>query len=389
MKYDVVVVGAGFAGSVIANRFASDNKKVLIIEKRSQIGGNMYDFIDESNVRYHKYGPHIFHTSNKKVVDFLSNYTKWYKYEHRVLGKVCDKLVPIPFNLTSIEEVFENDKANKLKSLLIETYGMETKVPILELRKNENSEIKELAEFIYENVFKYYTMKQWGLSPEEIDPAVTGRVPVHISYDDRYFQDEYQQMPKDGFTSLFENLLASKNIEILLKTECKDVLKFDTEKNKIYLNDEEFSGKVIYTGAIDELFDYTLGELPYRSLEFVSESHKGTYQKCGTVNYPTPSDENEYTRITEYKHLMEDDNLDMTTIAIEYPYPYNRNSKKGNIPYYPIFTKEIEEKYKEYVKLSDNFKNLYLLGRLAEFRYYNMDAIVDAALNLYEKLKGL
>lgn len=386
-KYDVIVVGAGFAGSVIANRFAHINKKVLIIEKRGQIGGNMYDYIDENGVRYHRYGPHIFHTSNKKVVDYLSEFTSWYPYEHRVLGKVDKKIVPIPFNLTSIEQCFDKEKADGLKKLLIDTYGLETKVPILELRKNENQAIKDLAEYIYEKVFKYYTMKQWGLNPEEIDPAVTGRVPVHISYDDRYFQDTYQQMPKDGYTAVFKNLLNSLNIEILLDTDCKDLIKIDSKNNKIYFKGEEFKGKLIYTGAIDELFDYCLGELPYRSLEFVEEVHDGNYQKCGTVNYPTPKEEDAFTRITEYKHLMEHCSSDKTTIAIEYPYAYNRHADKGNIPYYPIFTKEIEAKYNEYVNLANKFSNLYLLGRLAEFRYYNMDAIVDAALIKFEEIK--
>ena len=386
MNYDVIVVGAGFAGSVIANKFALDNKNVLVVEKRNHIAGNMYDFLDENGIRYHKYGPHIFHTSNKKVIDYLSEFTDWYPYEHRVLGMVQNKAVPIPFNLTSIEESFDKEKAERLKELLISSYGYETKVPILELRKNDNQEIKDLAEFIYENVFKYYTMKQWGLTPEQINPAVTGRVPVHISYDDRYFQDSFQNMPKEGYTHIFENLLANQNIEILLNTNIKDLLKLDLDNKKIYFKGEEFLGKIIYTGAIDELFDYVLGELPYRSVELEKETVEGIYQKSGTVNYPTPAPINAYTRITEYKHLMEDKNQKNSTIAIEYPYAYDKNAEKGNIPYYPIFTEEVEAKYKEYVELSKEFNNLYLLGRLAEFRYYNMDAIVDAALTLYEKI---
>lgn len=384
--YDVIIVGAGYAGSIMAHKFASENKKVLIIEKRAHIGGNMYDFIDENGVRYHKYGPHIFHTTFKQVVDFLSNFTDWYKYEHRVLGKINDKFVPVPFNLKSIDDLFEEDKAKLLKDKLISNYGLETKVPILELRKSSDDDLRELADFIFEKVFKYYTMKQWDLKVEEIDPSVTARVPVHISYDDRYFQDEYQMMPKEGYTKIFEKMLDNENIEIRLNTDSSELIYLDIENKKIYFNNELYTNKLIYTGPIDELFNYYLGELPYRSLEFVNETHNGFYQDSGTVNYPTPKEVDGFTRITEYKHLM-DEKPEKTTIAIEYPYAYDRNSDVGNIPYYPVFTAEIKEKYKQYKELADSFDNLVLLGRLAEFKYYNMDLIIKAALDTFEKIK--
>ncbi len=387
MKYDVIVIGAGYAGSISAHKFASDGKKVLIIERRNHIGGNMYDYIDENGVRYHKYGPHIFHTVNDKVVEFLSKFTDWYPYEHRVLGKVDDKFVPVPFNLTSIEMVFDKEKADRLKKLLIDTYGIETKVPILELRKSENPEILELAEFIYEKVFLYYTMKQWDLKPMEIDPNVTARVPVHISYDDRYFQDKYQQMPKEGYTKIFEKMLDNPNIDIILNADRKDYVQIDLENKKVLFNNEVFEGKLVYTGAIDELFDYHLGKLPYRSLDFEIQTHKGNFQQVGTVNYNTPKDVDAFTRITEYKHMMENPVEDVTTIAVEYSYPYDINAEKGNIPYYPIFTEEVQNRYNEYEKLSKQFDNLFLLGRLAQFRYYNMDGIVYTALQEYEKMK--
>lgn len=388
MKPDVIIVGAGFAGSVIAERFANEaNKNVLILEKRSQIGGNMYDYLDENGVRYHEYGPHIFHTNSKEVVDYLSRFTEWYPYEHRVLGVIQGKKVPIPFNLTSIEKCFEPEKAERLKEALIEAYGMDTKVPILRLKENENEEVKELAEFIYENVFKYYTMKQWGLTPEEIDPGVTARVPVLVGRDDRYFQDKYQCMPKHGYTAIFENMLNSENIEVMLNTDAHEHLKVDLENNKVYYNGEEFTGPVVFTGAVDDLLNYQFGDLSYRSLDFDKQSHEGTYQEVGTVNYPTPAEINGFTRITEYKLLMEEYPSDKTTIAVEYPLAYNRHGEKGNIPYYPIFTNEDKKNYEAYCDKIKNITNLHLLGRLADYKYYNMDQIVARALMIYNKIK--
>lgn len=383
MAYDVIIVGAGFAGSVMAQKFTADKKKVLVIESRDHIGGNMYDYIDENGVNRHKYGPHIFHTNSKMVVDYLSQFTDWYPYTHRVLGMVNGKKVPIPFNLKSIEDSFEPEKAELLKELLINSYGMDCKVPILELRKNSNPYVNELAGYIYEHVFKYYTMKQWGLTPEQIDPKVTERVPVNVSYDDRYFTDRFQMMPKEGYTKIFEKML--EGVDVLLNTKANSLLTIDTDNNKILFKGEEFTGKVIYTGDIAELLDYRLGELPYRSLRFDIETHDGQYQDVATVNYPTPHHQNSYTRITEYKLMMEDYPKDKTTIAIEYPMSYDRKAYEGNIPYYAILTQANFNKYDEYRELVENIDNLYFVGRLAEYKYYNMDAIVEKALTMYEE----
>ena len=389
MKPEVIVIGAGFAGSVAAERLANgDGKHVLLLEKRGHIGGNMYDYIDENGVRRHEYGPHIFHTNNKEVVDYLSQFTDWYSYQHCVLGHINGVVAPVPFNLTTIERSFDKEKADRLKELLINEYGMEKKVPILTLRANANPEINELAEYIYEHVFKYCTMKQWGQTPEEIDPAVTGRVPVHISYDARYFQDTYQQMPSDGYTALFEKMLSSDNIEIRLNTDARDVLKVDTENKKIYFEGEEFTGSVIFTGAIDELLDYPLGELPYRSLEFDVQSHPHTFQQAATENYPTPAEQNAFTRITEYKLFMpKDQQPEATTIAVEYPMTYHHDAEKGNIPYYPIAKEECRKQYEAYCDLIKDIPNLHLLGRLAEYQYYNMDALIAKALQMYNNGK--
>lgn len=383
IKYDVIIVGAGFAGAVLAERLAHRDKQVLVIDSRGQIGGNAYDYMQD-DILIHKYGPHIFHTNYKEVFDYLSNFTKWYKYEHKVVGHIKDKIVPIPFNLKSIEECFDQDKSDKLKEILKITYGDGKKVPIMELLKNEDEDIKELANFIFENVFKYYTMKQWGLEADELDSAVTARVPVSVSYDDRYFNDEYQYMPKDGYTKIFEKLLDNKNIELRLNTYSKDLISL--KDGKIFFDGELFEGKLIYTGAIDELFDYSLGELPYRSLDLKLERKDGTYQKKATENYPCPKEERAYTRITEYKHFMENEIEDLTYIHIEYPMAYDRNAQIGNIPYYPVFTEENDRRYKSYVELANNYENLILIGRLAEYRYYNMDAIVKKALEVASTL---
>ncbi len=383
IKYDVIIVGAGFAGAVLAERLAHRDKQVLVIDSREQIGGNAYDYMQDG-ILIHKYGPHIFHTNYKEVFDYLSNFTKWYKYEHKVVGHIKDKVVPIPFNLESIEECFDQDKSVKLKAILKQTYGDGKKVPIMELLKNEDEDIKELADFIFENVFKYYTMKQWGLEADELDSAVTARVPVNVSYDDRYFNDEYQYMPKEGYTKIFEKLLENENIELRLNTYSKDLISL--KNGKIFFDGELFEGKLIYTGAIDELFDYSLGELPYRSLDLKLERKEGTYQKKATENYPCPKEERAYTRITEYKHFMENEIEDLTYIHIEYPMAYDRNAQIGNIPYYPVFTEENDRRYKSYVKLANNYENLILIGRLAEYRYYNMDAIVKKALEVASTL---
>lgn len=383
IKYDVIIVGAGFAGAVLAERLAHRDKQVLVIDSREQIGGNAYDYMQDG-ILIHKYGPHIFHTNYKEVFDYLSSFTKWYKYEHKVVGHIKDKVVPIPFNLESIEECFDQDKSVKLKAILKQTYGDGKKVPIMELLKNEDEDIKELADFIFENVFKYYTMKQWGLEADELDSAVTARVPVNVSYDDRYFNDEYQYMPKEGYTKIFEKLLENENIELRLNTYSKDLISL--KNGKIFFDGELFEGKLIYTGAIDELFDYSLGELPYRSLDLKLERKDGTYQKKATENYPCPKEERAYTRITEYKHFMENEIEDLTYIHIEYPMAYDRNAQIGNIPYYPVFTEENDRRYKSYVELANNYENLILIGRLAEYRYYNMDAIVKKALEVASTL---
>ena len=373
---DVIIIGAGFAGATVANVLANKGKNVLIIDKRDHIGGNAYDYMEE-DILIHKYGPHIFHTNSKDVFDYLSNFTEWYKYEHKVLGHVDNKLVPIPFNFKSIEECLP-EKAEKLIDLLKKDYGEGKKVPIMELLSNENEDIRYLANYIYEHVFKYYTMKQWDMKVEELDSAVSARVPVNTSYDDRYFNDAYQYMPKEGYTKLIEKMLDNEHIEVLLNTNVTDILKL--EDGTIYYNGEVFEGDVYYTGALDELFEYKYGELPYRSLDLILERLNKTFQDAATENYP--ENDVKFTRITEYKHFMEVEPKGVTYIHTEYPFPYRRNGEVGNVPYYPIIKDENQALYETYVKEASKYPKLHLIGRLAEYKYYNMDAIVLKALEM-------
>jgi UDP-galactopyranose mutase len=264
--YDCIVIGSGFAGAVSANILAAEKKKkVLVIEKRPHIGGNCYDVKDEHGILIHQYGPHIFHTNDRKVYEYLSKFTGWLDYQHEVAGFVGGDYLPVPFNLNTLERVY-GKKAPAMEEKLKAAYGENERVPILKLRESQDEDIRDIAEFVYQNVFLKYTMKQWGQTPEEIDPAVTGRVPVLISRDNRYFQDAYQGMPKDGYTPMFEKMLDVDGIDVKLGTDARKLLTF--EAGNIQYQGKSFTGPVIYTGAIDELFDCCFGRLPYRSLDF-------------------------------------------------------------------------------------------------------------------------
>jgi len=386
VKYNVIVIGCGFAGATMAEKLSADSSNnILVIDQRNHIAGNMHDYVDENNILVHKYGPHLFHTNNKKIYDYLMQFGEWYNYEHQVKGMVDKKLIPIPFNLNSIDEAFDKETAERLKNILIKEYDMNNKVSILELLKHENKNIKELANYIYEKIFLHYTLKQWNLKPNEIDSKVLERVPIYISFDNRYFQDEYQILPKNGYTKIIENMLNKPNIQIKLNTNATDLIKIIN--NKIYFEGQAFDGKVIYTGSIDELLKYKYGTLPYRSLKFKSETiTQKEFQPVTTVNYP--SRDIEHTRITEYKHLaLEQDNSEKTTIVKEYPCHYDKDSEERNIPYYPIELTCNQELYNKYKEELSKIPNLYLLGRLAEYKYYNMDEVINSALNLYELVK--
>jgi UDP-galactopyranose mutase len=386
-NYDVIIVGTGFAGSIMAERFANVlNKRVLLIEKRNHIAGNMFDYKDDNGIYIHKYGPHLFRTSSDRVRDYIANFTGWHPYQHRVLASVADTLVPVPFNLTSIERLLPN-QAEELKSLLLEEFGMDVKVPVSILRKHEDERLRKLGEYIFANIYLNYTTKQWGDKPENLDfETITARVPVHVSYDDRYFQETHQALPKDGYTAMFERMLSNALITVRLNTLASDVIKLDASAKEIVFEGEPFDGELIYTGALDELFNYRFGGLPYRSLRFDLETHDAEFfQPTGTVNYPNTE---AFTRITEYKHMMEAPPK-KTTIMKEYPQDYDKNDPEKNIPYYPIPKDENTELYKRYARLAYEFDRITLVGRLAEYKYYDMNNIITRSLELFdEKFAG-
>ena len=388
-EFDAVIVGSGFAGSVTARELAEKGgMRVLIIEKRAHIAGNMYDEYDDAGILVHRYGPHIFHTNDNRVFTYLRRFAGWMGYQHHVLADWHGTYLPVPFNKNSMEIAFGEEKAAHLIEKLIETFGDERKVTINELRAQEDPELAEVADFVYNNVFLYYTQKQWGLTPEEVDPSVTARVPVFISCDNRYFQDAYQGMPLRGYTDLFEQMLDHDNITVCLNTEAESVFDLVFENGAedaglaaIKLHGKEFTGPIVYTGPLDELFLARFGRLPYRSLDFVYETYDEEYKlPCGTVNFTVSED---YTRITEFKHLTHQ-KAPRTTIMKEYPRAYTDPTTQT--PYYAIINDENNAHYERYRKLTETLPNFYPLGRLAEYRYYNMDKIVGLALDLSKEI---
>ncbi len=380
MKYDALVIGAGYAGAVTARQLAeAGNREVLLLERRDHVGGNAYDRKDDAGILIHQYGPHIFHTTEKRVYDYLSRFTNWLPYEHRVVANVHGQLMPVPFNLSSLEIAF-GDRADALREKLLSVYGPERKVTILDLRKNTDPELLQLANYVYENVFVNYTMKQWGTTPEQIDPETTARVPIFLSRDDRYFQDPYQGMPANGYTPLFARMLDHPGLHVELNCDARDRLIFTPEGVK--LDGEIFTGPVVYTGPVDELFDCRFGRLPYRTLDFQFETHPvDWYQTRGTVNYTV---DQPYTRITEFKHMTGQELKGVTTIVKEFSRPYS--GAEGEVPYYAIINPENTALYEKYRGLAQGIPNFHLVGRLAEYKYYNMDAIVSQALNLADRL---
>ena len=381
MKYDVIIIGSGFAGATLARKFAENNQKVLILEKRNHIGGNMYEEVLENGIRIHKYGPHIFHTNSDRVFEFLRQFGDWYFYEHRVLGKINDQLVPIPFNFKSLEILYNQKEARMKKEKLLKKYPDQKKISILDLINDQDKEIQKLGRFIYKNVFENYTAKQWNMPISQIDTSVINRVPVILDYDDRYFQDKIQYMPKDGYTEIFNNMLNHPNITVELSTNALD--KLTVKGNKIYYLQQEFTNPVIYSGAIDELFSYQYGALPYRSLKLDFETkNMNYYQPVSVVNYPN---EERFTRITEFKYFSNCLLSSSTTILKEYPQNYDHKNEK-TIPYYTIQNEENLKLYHQYLNQANKIPNLYLCGRLAEYKYYNMDAVIERALDLYETI---
>ncbi len=377
--YDSVIIGAGVAGCVAARELAEAGKKVLILEQRDHIGGNCYDEKDGHGILIHRYGPHIFHTKERRAYEYLSRFTGWYAFGHEVVANVHGKLIPVPFNLNTLHMVYEKEQADVLEKKLVDAFGMESRVPILKLREHEDPDIRQIADYVYENIFLHYTMKQWGQTPEEIDPAVTGRVPVLISYDNRYFQEPWQGMPEHGYTAMFEAMLDHPGITVRTGEDARDRLRFDGEQ--VFFDGKAYTGEVIYTGPLDELFGCRFGRLPYRSLNFDFEYlEQEDYQGHSVVNYTVSE---KFTRITEFKYLT-GQKAEGTTIVREYPFAYT--GAEGEIPYYSIVNEENQKLYEQYRALLSGISNVYLLGRLAEYKYYNIDAMVMKALELADQI---
>lgn len=360
MTYDYLIVGAGFAGSVLAERLSSEGKKILLIDKRNHIGGNAYDYYNEDGILVHKYGPHIFHTNSKEVFDYLSQFTGWRNYQHRVLANIDGQLFPIPINLNTINRMYGlNLSCDEMKSFL-ESKAEKKK----EIITSEDVVVNTVGRELYEKFFRGYTRKQWSMDPAELNASVTARIPTRINKDDRYFTDTYQVMPVHGYTKMFEHMLSSKNINIMLNTDYKDIADGITYK------------ELIFTGPVDEFFDYRFGKLPYRSIEFKFETHdQKKFQETGTINYP---DDYAFTRITEFKYLTGQKHP-KTSIVYEFP------TAEGD-PYYPVPRPENTTLYKRYQELGTKMKNTHFVGRLATYKYYNMDQVVAQALSTYKKM---
>jgi UDP-galactopyranose mutase len=362
-RYDYLIVGAGFAGSVLAERLASQHDAhVLVVDKRPHVGGNAYDHPDEAGVLIHQYGPHIFHTNSDEIVDYLSQFTQWRPYEHRVLAHVRGQLVPIPINRTTVNRLFGLDLRTEEEAAAWLASRAE---PVAEIRTSEDVVVSAVGRELYELFFQGYTRKQWGIDPSGLDKAVTARIPTRTSTDDRYFGDKHQIMPLHGYTAMFNRMLDHPNIDVLLSYDYRDIM------------DEVEAGHIIYTGPIDEYFDYRFGKLPYRSLRFEHKVvEQENFQPVAVVNYPDP--QVPYTRITEYKHLTGQTHP-WTSVTYEYP------AAEGD-PYYPIPRPENQALYKQYEALADANPNVTFVGRLATYRYYNMDQVVGQALATFRRL---
>ena len=362
--FDYLIVGAGFAGSVLAERLANGlGKKVLICDVRPHIGGNAYDFYNDEGILIHKYGPHIFHTNSAEIFDYLGRFTEWRAYQHRVLASVDGMHVPIPINLDTINKLYGlNLNANQVKE-----FFDGVREPREQIRTSEDVVINAVGRELYEKFFKGYTNKQWGLDPSELDASVTARVPTRSNRDDRYFTDTFQAMPRHGYTRMFERMLDHPNIKVMLNCDYQEL------KNEIRYKE------LVYTGPIDAFFDYCYGKLPYRSLEFKHETHDvEVFQEAPVINFPN---EQAYTRVTEFKYLT-GQNHRKTAVVYEFP-------RAEGDPYYPIPRPENTELYRKYQALANARQDVHFVGRLATYKYYNMDQIVGQALTVYSKMVGL
>lgn len=378
-RYDCVVVGCGLTGSVIARRLAESGKKIAILEKRSHIGGNMYDYVDEHGFLVQKYGPHIFHTEKKELYEYICRFEEWNEYKLTCGAFIDGKYTPTPFNFRTIDDYYSPEKADELKGHIKKAFAGRKTVTVIEAMQHSDHIISNYAKFLFEKDYSLYTAKQWGISPSEIDPSVLKRVPLRLSYDVGYFDDEFQVMPKHSFTRFFENLLNHENISVELGKNALEYIKI--AGNEIFVNGVKSDITVIYSGAVDELFEYKFGRLPYRSLRFEWKyEDKESVQDMPVVAYPQAEG---FTRITEYKKLPVQ-NKPGSSYAVEYPLEYEIG--KNADPYYPVLIEKSQKQYNEYKNLADSVDGLILCGRLADFKYYNMDQALERSLEICLKI---
>ena len=378
---DCLIIGCGLSGAVIARHLAEQGKQVVIWERRDHIGGNMYDYVDEHGFLVQKYGPHTFHTKRKHLFDYMCQYESWEDYK-LTCGAVWDKTyTPTPFNFTTIDTFYPKDQAALLKEKLTAAFSGRNTATVVEVLEHPDPNIRGYAEYLFQNDYAPYTAKQWGVSPNEIDPSVLKRVPLRFSYDVGYFDDDYQVMPTHSFTHFFENLLNHPNIQVELGVEALEHL--CTSGNQILVDSEVADYPVVYTGALDELFDCRFGRLPYRSLRFEWKYQDiDSLQDAPVVAYPQEAG---FTRITEYKKLPVQDKPG-TSYAVEYPLPYQEGQDQE--PYYPVLTEESQLQYAKYQELANQIPNLIYCGRLADFKYYNMDQALERALCVCKSLES-
>lgn len=376
--YDVVVVGAGFAGAVFAREAAEAGRSVLVIEKRNHVAGNMFEECGKNGIRVHRYGPHIFHTNDKNTFKYLQQFAQWHPYEHRVLGMIDNQCVPIPINFSSIQQLFPQEAASSLVKKLSTTYEQGSRVSVFDLLQSSEKNIRAFGDYVYKNVFENYTAKQWGVPASQVDKSTLNRVPVVIGYDDRYFSDVYQFMPDNGYTALFKALFDHPSITVQLNTNAMEKIALNVDADEITFEGKTFEGLLFYCGALDELLSYRYGALPYRALDMKFEEYeKEFFQQGAVVNYPN---DEKYTRITEFKYITGQNSSTATTIMKEYPLPYNPSTSCE--AFYPIANEQNQSLYEKYAQLAGQFSNIVLCGRLAEYKYYNMDAVVANALRL-------
>lgn len=377
-KYDVVIVGCGYAGSIIARELANKQKKVLILEKRNHIAGNMYDYYDDkTNILVHKYGPHIGHYDNIETLNYLKQYSEFIDYKHKVLVKTYNnKAFTIPFNINSMEICFGKEKTKDYLNILKKHYPELNKITLGQIQTIKD--LKNFYTFIYNNIFRDYTTKMWGLDPSKLDKSIMDRIPIRLTKEDFHFADAFQCQPKNGYTFLFKNILDHENITIMLNTNAADF--FSIKSEKIYFNKKEFNKILVWTGPLDELYKYKYGELPYRSLHFkITQKNVDSFQDYGTINFPTKVKK---TRTTELKKITVQKNIkDKTLLLTEYPGAFNLKEKNFSERFYPILSEETKKAYKKYKDDSEKIKNLFLCGRLAEYRYYDMKDVITAAIN--------